>query len=241
MKRARSLVAASTVALAAVAGSGCGARTGLLVPDVPYDAPVDAALDVPAPFSICLEPDPTLMEPLIVDLDTVAQVAVADVLFVIDRTGSMGGEIANISQSLRTVIVPGLSRNVPDLQLGLATYADFPVEPYGSPTDVPFSVDQRMSNDYTALQGALSRLTAEGGGDNPEAMIEALFQLGTGDGYEGPTPRSSIAPSPGCPGRGRRVRLRAPALDAHHRAHRRRAVAQRPHDPGLRRGALQPG
>lgn len=183
--------------MAAALVSGCGARTGLRVPDV--ESNVDAATDAPTSREVCLEPGSMPDRPLVVDLATNARVAVADVLFVIDRTGSMDQEIDNIRSSLRTVIVPGLTRDIPDVQLGLASYADFPIDPYGGGDDLPFRLDQRMGSDYTALQGALGRLTADGGGDNPEAMIEALYQIATGDGLSGPS-RAAIPPSPGCPG-----------------------------------------
>jgi hypothetical protein len=144
---------------------------------------------------ICVEPIPDAGEQILnVDLATQAQVAVADVLFLIDRTGSMDQEIDNVRSSLRTVIVPGLIRAIPDLQLGVATFADFPLEPYGAPGDRPFSVDRPLTRDFPALQGTLGFLRAGGGGDNPEAYIEALYQVATGEGLAPFIPRA-----PGCP------------------------------------------
>lgn len=176
----------------APAVTGCGAKTGLEAPDV-ADV-IDAAPDRPE-VAICVEPPrdggPNV---IFVDLTTDAQVAVADVLFVIDRTGSMDQEIDNIRNSLRSVIVPGLVRAIPDLQLGVVTYSDFPIEPYGAAEDRPLSIDRPMTSDFVALQGALGNIRASGGGDNPEAMVEALYQIATGEGLPPYIPRA-----PGCP------------------------------------------
>ncbi len=172
-----------SLALVGLAASlaACGSKTGLETPDVEQPDVVDATdVHVPDP-RICLQPNPDggLYH---VNLQTNAQVAVADVLFVIDRTGSMDQEIDNVRQGLRTVIVPGLIRAIPDLHLGLVTYADFPVDPYGSPDDRPFTLERALSGEFTALQGAIGNVRANGGGDNPESMVESLYQIATGEG-----------------------------------------------------------
>ncbi len=171
---------------ASLSSFACGARTGLEAPEVSLDASVDAGLadaSVP-PRAICVEPAVSdgAIDDLRVSLSIEARVGAADVLFVVDRTGSMSEEIDNIRQSLRSVIVPGLIRAIPDLNLGLVTYGDFPVEPYGSSGDRAFSLERPMSREFTALQGALGAVRAEGGGDQPEALVEALFQVATGEG-----------------------------------------------------------
>ncbi len=188
--------ALALLALAATAAA-CGAKTGLDTPDVPWDI-VDAtdasdATDTPPPNRVCLLPMPDggLYH---LTLRTAAQVAVADVLFVIDRTGSMDQEIDNVRRGLRTIIVPGLIRAIPDLHLGLVTYGDFPVDPYGAPEDVPFTLERAASVQFTALQGAIANVQANGGGDNPEALVEALYQVATGEGLQ-----PFIRPSGGCP------------------------------------------
>lgn len=176
--------------------AGCGAKTGLLAPELPMDAAVrdvvmaDVPSDAPA---ICVEARPDVTTPLTVDLQTAAQVAVADVLFVIDRTGSMDQEIANIRDGLRNVIVPGLIRSIPDLNLGVVTFADFPLEPYGSPDDRPFTLVRPLSAEFTALQGAIANIQVDNGGDNPEADVEALYQVATGEGL-----RPWIGAASGC-------------------------------------------
>lgn len=188
--------------------AGCGAKTGLEAPELAFDssAPdasqsVDVVVDVPR--TVCVEPmrDDADIEPLKVDLSISARVGSADVLFVMDRTGSMSEEIDNIRQSLRTVIVPGLVQAIPDLYLGMVTYGDFPLEPYGSADDRPFALERPMGREVSLLQGALTALRAGGGGDNPEALTEALYQVATGAGLRranGSPPSYWIPPSGGC-------------------------------------------
>ncbi len=171
-----------------LAATRCGAKTGLDTPEDAMDGGsledaslVDVAADV---RPICVEPSQSDAdsEPLRVDLSVQARLGAADVLFVVDRTGSMAEEIENIRASLRSVIVPGLIRTIPDLNLGLVTYADFPVGGYGAVDDRPFSLERPMGREFTALQGALGAVRAQGGGDSAEAMTEALYQVATGAG-----------------------------------------------------------
>ncbi len=177
---------------------GCGAKTGLLVPDVPVDV-TDAAdvRDAPArPPELCVDPEPDAGT-FRVNLETRPQLTVADVFFLIDRTGSMDGEIDNIKANLQATIVPQIARAIDDVQFGVATYADFPVGVYGDRTDIPFSLVSPVDRSVSNVQGALDSVTAGGGGDNPEALVEALYQVATGDGYlPWVQPRSPCA-SPG--------------------------------------------
>lgn len=193
-----------------LAASHCGAKTGLDTPEDAMDASsLDASVlaDVPEDVRpLCIEPSQgdADIEPLRVDLSIQARLGAADVLFVVDRTGSMAEEIENIRASLRSVIVPGLIRTIPDLNLGLVTYADFPVAGYGAVDDRPFSLERPMGREFTALQGALGAVRAQGGGDSAEAMTEALFQVATGAGLRRNEREFWIPPAGGCrvPGNG---------------------------------------
>jgi predicted small lipoprotein YifL len=209
VKRSAKLI--SCALLSSVALAACGAKSGLEAPDVEMDASLDVASlpDVAEDVRpLCIEPAEPDAEvpPLVVDLSIEARLAAADVLFVVDRTGSMSEEIDNIRTSLRSVIVPGLIRTIPDLNLGLVTYGDFPVEPFGASDDRLFSLERPMGREFTALQGALGAVVARGGGDSAEALTEALFQVATGEGLRAGQPGREfwIPPAGGCrvPGNG---------------------------------------
>jgi len=184
----RRLLSAATLGVACAVGA-CGAKTPLEVPDAGLFA--DGS-DVAMPPPVCVEPR-TGDGLYTVGLQTTATHGMVDVFFLVDRTGSMGDEIDNIRTTLNTLIAPGLARAIPDLGIGAATYADFPIDPYGHPSDEPFRVDQPVITEITPLQGALDRITVGGGGDGPEALTEALYQLATGGGLAPFVPMA-----PGC-------------------------------------------
>lgn len=102
----------------------------------------------------------------------------ADVYFLIDTTGSMGTPIANVTSSL-TTIASALAERIPDVQMGVGQFRDFPFGSgfgaYGSAGDMPYQNMQNITNDVSAVQSALGRLSAAGGADGPESHVAALF------------------------------------------------------------------
>ena len=90
-----------------------------------------------------------------------------DVLFLLDTTGSMGDEITQVQQSIRSIAdqVDALSPR-PELRFGLVAYRDQGDEYVTRATD--------FTSDVAAFRQTLSRVQADGGGDDPEALTEAL-------------------------------------------------------------------
>ncbi len=158
-----------------LASAGCGSKTGLEVPDARRNVTQDAG----AP---CYEipPDGGVLE---VPIATEARLARADIVFLIDVTQSMGDEIDQIRSQLRDRLAPAIEEAIPDVQLAVATYADFPVDPYGDPTDVPFSLRLPMTDDLSSVQAAVNAIELKNGRDEPESQTEALYQIATGEGY----------------------------------------------------------
>lgn len=176
--------------------SGCGAKTGLDIPDggPRPDAGFDAGVpvvDVP-----CIE-TPFEGGPVEVPLEIEAELARADVLFLVDVTLSMEEEIDQIRQGLRDRIAPGTSAAVPDSMFGVATFADFPSGMCGEPSDRPFELLLPVTDDLSRVQAALDGINLGNGLDRPESHVEALYQTVTGEGI-GPY----VTPSFGCPGGG---------------------------------------
>lgn len=120
---------------------------------------------------------------------------VADVYFLIDATGSMGGPIENVRDSL-SMIATRLTTAIPDVQMGVGYIEDFPFRAggpfgptfYGSTSDVAYHNQQDITPDLSAVQSALSALVASpgtaigDGGDGPESQVEGLYQTVTGEG-----------------------------------------------------------
>lgn len=122
-------------------------------------------------------------------------ISVADVYFLIDTTGSMGGPIANVQSSLSTSIAPEIQARIPNVQMGVGHFEDFPFgnldpfdpfgggEFFGGPGDVAYENVQDITDSLTAVQSALNTgLTLGDGADGPESHVEALYQTATGEG-----------------------------------------------------------
>lgn len=190
----RPLATALFISFSAALWIGCGAKTGLDVPDVdggPFDGGADAGMDIP-----CVEIplDGGIVE---LPLDIEAQLARADVLFLVDTTASMNDEIGQIRDGLRDEIAPGIASAIPDSELGVAVFADFPVMNCGERDDSPYDLVTLVTDDLAAVQTAVDSIPSSNGIDRPESQVEALYQVATGEGY-----RPYIQPSGGCPNGG---------------------------------------
>ncbi|HJK93957.1 MAG TPA: vWA domain-containing protein [Polyangiaceae bacterium LLY-WYZ-15_(1-7)] len=194
-------------AACALALVGCGAKTGLYVPDggdnESFDAGVDGGLDASMADAgpdadICVDV-PFDGGPVEVDLDVEAQVGAADIAFLIDVTASMQEEIEEIRSRLRDQLVPAIRDAVPDSRLAVATFADFPVGDYGSSGagDKPFELRLPMTSNINEVQAAVDNIELGDGRDIQESQVEALYQLATGAGRG-----SYVEPSAGCPAGG---------------------------------------
>ncbi|RZL86108.1 MAG: VWA domain-containing protein [Variovorax sp.] len=92
-----------------------------------------------------------------------------DLVFLVDATGSMGDEIGKLKASLRSIAneVARLPSR-PDTCFGLVAYRD---------RGDAFLVRRHdLTNDLGGFQAVLDALQADGGGDYPEAMNEALHE-----------------------------------------------------------------
>jgi len=94
-----------------------------------------------------------------------------DIVLLVDVTGSMQNAINNVKTGLANIIAT-VKEAQPTAQFAVAAYRDF--------TDPdPFTVRQQLTADPALLQTAVNGLVAGGGGDEPEAWINALWEVGT--------------------------------------------------------------
>jgi len=120
-------------------------------------------------------------------LDFATDISQGDVFFMVDTTGSMSGEITNLSSSLNS-IVNDVNKVIPSTAFGVALYEDFPTGSYGKSYDFPFKLLHRVLTTTTpaglsSVKSGIAKLSpATGGGDGPESGWEALFQTATGNG-----------------------------------------------------------
>lgn len=119
-------------------------------------------------------------------LDFSTNISQADVVFAMDTTATMGGQINNLKGALQEMI-DQLAEEIPNIGIGVTQYKDFPINSYGGPNDQPFYLEHRVMSVRTpagreSVQDAVDDLKAEAGGDIPESGWEALYQIATGAG-----------------------------------------------------------
>jgi hypothetical protein len=112
----------------------------------------------------------------------------ADVYFLVDTTGSMGDEIAELRTSLSGTIIPDVDARIPEAWFGVGSFDDYPISPWGSSADRPLELRQEMTSSAADAQTAVNGLPASGGRDFPESHLPALWGLATrGTMNSGPT------------------------------------------------------
>ncbi|MFO0558099.1 MAG: hypothetical protein U0269_29960 [Polyangiales bacterium] len=112
------------------------------------------------------------------------RIRAADVMFVVDTTGSMGTTIAEVQRTLMTTIVPGIVSAIGpmgNVRYGLAGHGDFGIG--GSNYTGNVTVFQKLTRDAAAVQRATGSLRADNGGDYPESQVPAMDALISGRGF----------------------------------------------------------
>ncbi len=183
----------ASVTLAGLTLLGCGSKTGLEAPDAPTDA-----LRLPDAFMEpreCIEVPPGEQR-VFANLTLPARLRVADVMFVIDTTASMRDEIDGVRNGLRDRVVPGVRASIPEASFGVALFGEFPVLPHAREgSDVgPFLLRTPITSDVGRVEVALEDTPVWGNLDDPEAAVEAVYQVSTGAGLS-----PFIEGSLGCP------------------------------------------
>jgi hypothetical protein len=97
------------------------------------------------------------------------EVSALDLAFVVDTTGSMTGLIASAQQRMISMIDALLSAGEVSLRLGIVEYRDHP------PQDPLPSRAYDFTADLDAARVTLNGLTAHGGGDGPESVLDGVL------------------------------------------------------------------
>lgn len=107
----------------------------------------------------------------------------ADVVFLIDASGSMGDEIDQV-QDQSMEIMDSVRSLVPDSAFGVASFVDYSgfEDPkygalYGSGDDYPYRLDQDITEDTGLIRSALNRIDLLYGNDTPESYNRALWEM----------------------------------------------------------------
>ena len=138
------------------------------VPPVARAAPVTIQ---PNTNVLTLNPGETLDETITVTLPKHAGTPKADVYFLADTTGSMGGVLAAVQAGANNIL-SALSGLGLDLMFGVGHYRDFPPA-----TPSPFTHQLNPTGVAANITAAIGTWSATGGGDLPEGQFLAFDRL----------------------------------------------------------------
>jgi hypothetical protein len=107
----------------------------------------------------------------------------ADILFALDLTGSMGGELSN-AKSNSINIMNALAGLIGDAQFGVVSHMDYNgyfsacgySARFGGGSDYPYSLDQSITANITDVSNAISGLVLGSGYDGPESYTRVLYE-----------------------------------------------------------------
>ena len=121
---------------------------------------------------------------------------VADIVFLVDISGSMAPCIDALRRNIETFVdslSSGDANNaapVKDWRAKVVGYRDFDSAPSEG---LPWIVDNPFVRDAGSLKGQLAQLSANGGGDEPESLLDALYTVAKMDA----TPKGAQSEDPG--------------------------------------------
>jgi len=103
-----------------------------------------------------------------------------DVMFVFDTSGSMSGALEEAKSEIQEAMTQ-INTALPDVQYGLAEVRDYGGSAYdeGNSEDLPWKLDVPVTANQSLVSEAISGLSANGGGDAPEAYGRALWETDT--------------------------------------------------------------
>lgn len=107
----------------------------------------------------------------------------ADIIFVMDLTGSMGGALDQVKAGA-VDMMNKIAAEIPDVRFGVISHMDYPgsysgcgySSTYGSGSDVPYQLNQSLTTDKPAVQAAINSLALGSGADGPEDYTRALYE-----------------------------------------------------------------
>ena len=100
-----------------------------------------------------------------------------DIMFLVDVSGSYGDDLATF-RTQSVAILSSFAEAGVDVQIGVSSFSDYPISPYGGGSDYAFRLNQPLTSNYSLVTTAINNLALLWGSDQPESQLEALFQTG---------------------------------------------------------------
>lgn len=142
-------------------------------------------------------PVPYLMDPLVsrATYGFGTSVEKADIYFLVDTSARMGGEIDKLRTEFSSLIYTTIMGILSDVHFGVGRFDDYPIDPFGDEGDVSYENLHDVDSNISSVDTSLGGLSAEGGGDDPDSHVTALWTMVTGD----PAQTMPAQPAPDCP------------------------------------------
>ena len=103
-----------------------------------------------------------------------------DIMFLVDVSGSYRDDISTF-RTKADELIDAFGAAGTNVHIGLASFSDFPLFPFGTPVDYAYQLNQPLSADFELVKDALNELTILNGSDGPESQLEALFMTTQSD------------------------------------------------------------
>lgn len=100
-----------------------------------------------------------------------------DLVLLQDLSGSFLDDVDTL-RDLAGDLVDEVRALQPDSLLGVASFVDKPIVPFGVPGEFAYNTDRPLTDDPGAFTATIDGLTVAFGNDTPESQLEALLQLG---------------------------------------------------------------
>lgn len=115
----------------------------------------------------------------------------ADIIFVMDLTGSMGGELAQVKAGA-VEMMNKIAAEIPDVRFGVISHMDYSgyysgcgySSSYGGGADYPYQLNQVLTTDKPAVESAINALLLGNGSDFPEDYTRALYETYADDNID---------------------------------------------------------
>jgi len=176
MRRGTAIALASCLAVLAV--SACGGKTTRHDSGNPDPSGNLAGDPLPAATFLIPYREPPTPDGAQVDVDI--GLKSVDLTVVMDTTGSMQPSIENLKSNLATHLIPALQSAIPSIGVALVDQKDYPLVPFGGNGDFPVRIVQTVTTDIAQAQTSVGYYMSDGGGDEPEAQIPAMWHALTG-------------------------------------------------------------
>ena len=150
-------------------------------PPPPPSSPVTPTpLPTPVAVSVTLSLCPGTPSPrYVMKVDLPPVPTQADVLFAFDVSSSMKAVLQSAASNADIIMSNLMNLLGGNVQFGVVSFSDYPVDPYGAAGDQPYVLLQAITSDQNSVRTALNALSLEDGGDDPEAYTRALYEAST--------------------------------------------------------------